>query len=116
MKNWFEDVLGLQTNDYGVLFGFNNGHSEKGYLQLGTFPTETDYFGSENQQVMLNFRVDDLQSLKVALETKGVTVCNEIESYEYGKFLYILDPEGNRVELWEPVDRSFDHEKVVDLK
>ncbi|MFY7990200.1 MAG: VOC family protein [Fluviicola sp.] len=116
IKRWFEEVLGLQANDYGVLFGFNNGHSEKGYLQLGTFLASTDYFGSDKQQVMLNFRVDDLESLKVALETKGVTVCNEIESYEYGKFLHILDPEGNRVELWEPVDRSFDHEKVVDMK
>ena len=47
MKRWFEEVLGLQPNDYGVLFGFNNGHTEKGYLQLGAFPASTDYFGSE---------------------------------------------------------------------
>jgi predicted enzyme related to lactoylglutathione lyase len=116
MKNWFEEVLGLQPNDYGVLFAFNHGQSDKGYLQLGTFPAETDYFGSEKQQVMLNFRVDDLESLKGTLESKGVTVCNEIETYEYGKFLHILDPEGNRVELWEPVDRVFDGEKIVLMK
>jgi len=116
IKRWFEEVLGLQPNDYGVLFGFNNGHTEKGYLQLGTFPASTDYFGSEKQHVMLNFRVDDLESLKEILIEKGVTLCNEIESYEYGKFLHILDPEGNRVELWEPVDRAFDGEKIVEMK
>lgn len=65
---------------------------------------------------MLNFRVDDLESLKEILIKKGIALCNEIESYDLGKFLHILDPEGNRVELWEPVDRAFDHEKIVDMK
>ena len=65
---------------------------------------------------MLNFRVDYLESLKEILIQKRVTLCNEIESYEYGEFLDILDPEGDCVELWEPVDRAFDCEKIVDMK
>lgn len=83
---------------------------------MGTFPASKDYLGSDKQQLMLNFRVDYLESLKKFLIQKGVSLCNEIESFEYVKFLHILDPEGNRVELWEPVDRTFDREKIVDMK
>jgi len=108
MRIWYKEVLGMNTNDYGVLFEFNGGRKKNGYLQLGTFDENTDYFGSETQQYMLNFRVDDLLSFKSALESKNVTIVNEIEEYSYGKFLHINDPEGNRIELWEPVDSEFE--------
>jgi predicted enzyme related to lactoylglutathione lyase len=109
MRNWYATVLGMTTNPYGVLFEFNGTtNSKKGYLQLGTFESETDYFGDTSQQAMINFRVDDLETFKKELEELNVTIVNSIDSYSYGKFLHIEDPEGNRIELWEPVDKEFE--------
>ncbi len=109
MRDWYKDVLGMQTNDYGVLFEFNGDTSTtKGFLQLGTFEETSDYFGDANQQTMLNFRVDQLKEFKTELESNGVKIINEIASYSYGKFLHIEDPEGNRIELWEPIDNEFE--------
>jgi len=110
MKTWFETALGLTCNDYGVLFTLNDGQQPKAYLQLGTFPKDSNYFGKMEQQVMINFRVTDLVGLEQHLRSLGTTICDTIESYEYGKFLHIEDPEGNRIELWEPIDASFDEE------
>jgi len=57
---------------------------------------------------MINYRVDDIEWLVQELRKEGVTICDEIESFDYGKFVHILDPEGNKIELWEPVDHVFD--------
>ena len=57
---------------------------------------------------MVNYRVDDLEWLVGELKKEGVTVCDEIVTYDYGKFVHILDPDGNKIELWEPVDEVFD--------
>lgn len=109
MRDWYKEVLGMQTNDYGVLFEFNgNTSTKKGYLQLGTFEESSDYFGDPKQQTMINFRVDNLEEFKKQLASHHVTIVDEIESYSYGKFLHIEDPEGNRIELWEPVDQEFE--------
>lgn len=110
MRAWYEDVLGLTCNDYGVLFKFNTTDQNPGFLQLGTFEANTEYFGSINQQAMLNFRVDDLEEFLLFLASHHVKIVNEIEEYPYGKFLHIEDPEGNRIELWEPVDNEFSQE------
>lgn len=110
MRTWYSDVLGMKTNAYGVLFEFNGDTSpEKGHLQLGTFEANSGYFGDPAQQVMINFRVDDLEAFKPQLEAANVKMVDEIETYSYGKFLHIEDPEGNRIELWEAIaDDGFD--------
>lgn len=108
MRKWYQDVLGMITNDYGVLFEFNGGSTSKGYLQLGTFESTSDYFGDPQQQTMLNLRVDDLESFQEKISKDGVKIVDAIETYSYGKFLHIEDPEGNRIELWEPVDIEFE--------
>lgn len=108
MREWFKTALGLEPNDYGVLFSFNASTAPKGFLQLGTFSNTTSYFGDPAQQAMINFRVDDLEALEKHLRSLGTTICNTIETYDYGKFLHIEDPEGNRIELWEPIDRGFE--------
>ena len=109
MREWYASTLGMTTNAYGVLFEFNGDTDpKKGYLQLGTFEDSTDYFGEAKQQAMLNLRVDDLVQFKTELSDAGVTIVDELESYSYGKFLHIEDPEGNRIELWEPVDKEFE--------
>ncbi len=105
MRTWYTEVLGMKVNDYGVLFEFNGDTSKtKGHLQLGAFESDSDYFGNEKQQAMINYRVDDLVTFQRELTEKGVKIVDELESFNYGKFLHIEDPEGNRIELWEPID------------
>jgi predicted enzyme related to lactoylglutathione lyase len=116
MRSWYKDTLGITTNDYGVLFRFNHGAGEAGFLQLGTFEEKSDYFGSPAQQVMLNFRVAHLDQFLTQLQGNGVKIVNEIASYPFGKFLHIEDPEGNRIELWEPVSGADeDKESYTDM-
>lgn len=118
MKQWFETALGLAPNDYGVLFAFNAvpEPAVPGFLQLGTFPEDSTYFGKASQQAMINFRVEDLEGLEQHLRAIGTTICNTIEVFDYGKFLHIEDPEGNRIELWEPVDGAFENEVRVVMR
>lgn len=110
MKKWYSDVLSLEANDYGILFTYHPGE-KKSYLQLATFPETSNYFGKEEQRCMINFRVDNMSALRATLEEKNVKILGEPQVYEYGTFLHIEDPEGNKVELWEPVGDSFDDEK-----
>jgi len=56
---------------------------------------------------MINYRVENIEKLVEQLRDAGVTICDKIELYEYGKFVHILDPENNKIELWEPIDQSF---------
>ena len=113
MNLWYSEVLGLITNDYGVLFSFNSTKSATSLLQLGTFTSESDYFGEKSQQVMINFRVDNLQLMVKRLKNLDIPILDEMETYEYGKFIHISDPEGNRIELWEPIDEAFSKEPTT---
>ena len=117
MREWYTSVLEMPANAYGVLFEFNHPTSTTpGQLQLGTFEASSNYFGDPSQQVMLNFRVDDLEAFEQELRAKNVEIVDAIETYDYGKFLHINDPEGNRIELWEPLNEGFsesDEPKVV---
>lgn len=115
MNQWYKDILGMNTNDYGVLFAINQPNKQIGYLQLGTFPEDTDYFGEQSQQAMINFRVENLESFIETLKQKNVCILDEMESYEYGKFIHISDPEGNRIELWEPIDKEFSAEPTTEM-
>lgn len=109
MKEWYSKHLGLITDQYGALFEFRKTDKpdEKAYLQWSTFKKDTDYFNPSQKEFMINYRVHDLVALKKQLEAEGVEICDEIESFEYGKFLHIMDAEGNKIELWEPVDSVF---------
>lgn len=103
---WYADNLGLNTNPYGGSFEWFEAHdnTKKGQTQWTPFPESTKYFGSAEQTFMINYRVDHLEELVEALKQKGVTILDEIESVSYGKFVHILDGDGNKVQLWEPVD------------
>lgn len=113
MRDWYRDNLGLVTNDYGALFEFRNSDKPEdvNYLQWSTFPKDTKYMEPSKSPFMVNYRVENLVELEKELRADGVTICDEIEEFEYGKFLHILDPEGNKIELWEPVDSVFTPEK-----
>ncbi|MBD3637926.1 MAG: VOC family protein [Crocinitomicaceae bacterium] len=109
MREWYGKHLGLVTNEYGSLFEFRNTHNPDkiNYLQWSTFSKDTKYLEPSKKEFMINYRVENLVELEKELRASGVTICDEIEEYEYGKFLHILDPEGNKIELWEPVDAVF---------
>lgn len=109
MKKWYGTHLGLMVNEYGSLFEFRHVDEpdKKGYLQWSPFSQETKYFEPSEKEFMINYRVENLEALLEDLKKEGVEVVGELESYEYGKFAHILDPEGNKIELWEPVDEVF---------
>lgn len=109
MKEWYASNLGLVTNQYGSLFEFRKSDKpgEKGYLQWSPFPEDTDYFEPSDKEFMINYRVENIEELVEELKKNGVPVLDKIETFEYGKFVHILDPENNKIELWEPVDPVF---------
>jgi predicted enzyme related to lactoylglutathione lyase len=108
-KEWYSSNLGLETNEYGSTFEFRNANrpDEINYLQWSPFKKGDKYFSPSKKEFMINYRVQNIVGLVNKLRENGVTIVDEIESYEYGKFVHILDPEGNKIELWEPVDRVF---------
>uniref|UniRef100_UPI00404A3CA3 VOC family protein n=1 Tax=Fulvivirga sp. TaxID=1931237 RepID=UPI00404A3CA3 len=109
MKEWYSKNLGLLTNEYGSLFEFRDSDNpdSKGYLQWSPFDAKTKYFEPSQKEFMINYRVENLEGLVADFKRNGVTVLDEIETYEYGKFVHIMDPEGNKIELWEPIDSVF---------
>ena len=109
LKEWYGEKLGLAINEYGSSFEFRNANrpDEINYLQWSTFAQETDYFDPSEKQFMVNYRVQHIENLVEQLKDQGVTIVDEIATYDYGKFVHIMDPEGNKIELWEPVDHVF---------
>ena len=71
------------------------------------FKNDTTYFSPSEKQFMFNYRVENLVELLKVLKEEGVTIVGEIEEFPYGKFGWIMDPEGNKIELWEPKDEGF---------
>ena len=104
MKEWYKVHLGLNTNEYGATFEWReeSDSTKKGATQWSPFAESTKYFEPSTKDFMINYRVDDLEALVVELRKEGVTIVDEIESYDYGKFVHIMDLEGNKIELWEP--------------
>lgn len=107
-REWYAKHLGLKTNEYGSLFEFRTSESkEKAYLQWSPFAEDTSHFDPSDQEFMINYRVENIEDLVEQLKAEGITICDEIEEYEYGKFVHIMDSEGRKIELWEPVDAVF---------
>lgn len=109
-KAWYSQHLGMKTDQYGTMFEWREGFdsSRKAYTQWSPFAATTKYFAPSTKDFMINYRVEDLASLAVELKKEGVTIVDTLEIYDYGKFLHIMDPEGNKIELWEPIDVAFD--------
>ena len=106
-KKWYKDHLGLPVDDYGCTFWWKDTKGNDCSTQWSPFKEDTDYFSPSKKQFMMNFRVENLHELLDVLKEEGVTIVGEVEEYDYGKFGWILDPEGNKIELWEPIDSAF---------
>lgn len=107
LKEWYKTHLGFETDDYGALFTWKDENGEKAVTQWSPFPAKTDYFEPSTKEFMINYRVENLEMLLSELQTSGVTVLDEIAEFPYGKFVHILDSEGNKIELWEPKEFEF---------
>ncbi len=106
-KKWYKNHLGLNTDDYGCTFWWKDENDNDASTQWSPFKNDTTYFEPSKKDFMMNFRVHDLKTLLATLKEEGVTVIGDIEEYDYGKFGWILDPEGNKIVLWEPIDKAF---------
>lgn len=108
-RDWYGKHLGLAVNQYGSPFEFRNANNpdEINYLNWSPFDKDTDYFNPSEKEFMINYRVQNIEGLVDKLKKNGVDVVDKIEEYEYGKFVHIMDNDGNKIELWEPVDSFF---------
>lgn len=105
MNDWYTKNLGIDNKGYGATFEWRETDSNaKGSTTWSTFAADTKYFEPSKKDFMINYRVEDIEGLVDQLRKDGVTIIDEIATYEYGKFVHILDPEGNNVELWEPAE------------
>jgi catechol 2,3-dioxygenase-like lactoylglutathione lyase family enzyme len=105
LRDWYRKHLGFQFDPYGsVTFDAPDDEAERKKAQTvwSLFPEDTKYFGTGSQPFMINYRVENLSELLKSLKSEGVWVDERTEEADYGKFGWIMDPEGNRIELWEP--------------
>lgn len=103
-KEWYAKNLGLEVNEWGSTFESRNldRPDEINQLQWTPFKKGSDYFAPSKKEFMINYRVQNMEGLVKKLRENGVTIVDEIQTYEYGKFIHIMDAEGNKIELWEP--------------
>jgi len=111
LKDWYKKNLGFVTNDYGALFEFKKtSNNEKAYLNWSPMQKPVSYFEPSSKPFMINYRVQNLEGLLKQLKKNGTSQLGETETHSYGKFAWVLDPEGNKIELWEPIDEVFTEE------
>lgn len=110
MNEWYKKNLGLQTNPYGAVFEWFQGANptKKGFTTWSPFKEDTPYFEPSTKDYMINYRVEHIENLVEALKANGVQILDTIQTYDYGKFVHIMDPEGNNIELWEPNDEAYE--------
>ena len=105
INEWYKTHLGFDTSPYGTNFEWRESedNTKKGLTVWNPFPENTKYFEPSTKEFMINYRVDNLEALIEELKKDNVTILDKMETYDYGKFIHILDIEGNKIELWEPM-------------
>lgn len=103
MNDWYANNLGIDTSPHGTVFQWRDAENPEktAYTVWSTFPKDTQYFNPSKKDFMINYRVENIEDLVEQLKAQGVTIVDELATYEYGKFIHILDPEGNIIELFE---------------
>lgn len=105
---WYADVLGLTINDYGGA-DFLHADSGKAFPQgartiFTAFKDDTDYFKPSDKSFMINLMIDDMDSMLAHLKDKGVSLVDEPQDFDYGRFAWVMDPDGTKIELWQPIE------------
>lgn len=108
LAKWYKENLGIDfTEDNYVTFKWiNSGANVPGHTVFSFFKETSDYFSPSESSFMINFRVKNLHLLLITLKHNGVWIADKTEYYEYGSFGWAMDPEGNKIELWEPKDEA----------
>jgi predicted enzyme related to lactoylglutathione lyase len=108
MRDWYAKNLGLSTSEWGTNFDWRQADdlNKKGSTAWSPFPENTTHFEPSTKDYMINYLVENIDELVEQLKSDGVTIIDQVEASDYGKFVHILDPEGNKVELWEPIDEE----------
>ncbi len=107
-KEWYAKHLGFGLEEYGTNFEWRklDAPQEKGSTVWSPFKQDTKYMDPSQKEFMINYRVENLEWLVEELKKEGVTICDAIDSSEYGKFIHIMDNDGNKIELWEaPIEK-----------
>jgi len=111
LKEWYGKHLGFQITDWGCSFLWNEidnpNPKAPARTEWSPFKSDTTHFQPSEKPFMLNYRVENLVELLKVLKEEGVTIVGEMQEYPYGKFGWILDPDGTKIELWEPIDDGF---------
>ncbi len=109
-KQWYQQHLGIESGKWGGTFEWYKAEdpTKKGFTAWGPFSNTTKYFNPSEKESMINYRVENLEELLKTLKEEGVEVVGEMESFEYGKFGWIMDPNGYKIELWEPNDEEYE--------
>lgn len=109
-KKWYKEHLGIENGKWGGTFEWRHTKdpSKKGFTAWSIFDESTDYTQPSTKDAMINYRVENLEELLETLKQEGVEIIGEMEVFEYGKFGWIMDPNGYKIELWEPNDDEYD--------
>jgi len=104
LNQWYQKHLGLPIDAYGARFEWQEGCDSNafGSLQWGVFKDSTNYFEPSTKEFMINYRVANLERLIKQLKQEGVSLLDTMETYPYGKFIHVMDIDGNKIELYEP--------------
>ena len=106
-KDWYNKHLGLNTDQWGSTFWWKDKEVNDCSTQWSPMKEDTDYYEPSKKQFMINYRVENLEELLEELKKEGVEIVGEMQTFDYGKFGWIMDPDGNKIELWEPNDKAF---------
>ena len=109
-REWYQKHLGIKSGKWGGTFQWRKAEAsnEKGYTAWSIFQTDTEYTNPSTKDTMINYRVENLEELLETLKAEGVEVVGEMQVFEYGKFGWIMDPNGYKIELWEPNDEEYE--------
>jgi catechol 2,3-dioxygenase-like lactoylglutathione lyase family enzyme len=106
INEWYKTNLGFDVQPWGANFEWREDAdpAKKGSTAWSTFPETSKYFDPSAKDFMVNYRVDNIEALVEQLKNAGVTIVDKVEDSDFGKFVHIMDPEGNKIQLWEPKD------------
>ncbi|MFC0513587.1 VOC family protein [Mucilaginibacter angelicae] len=109
LKAWYSKNLGIRINEYGANFEWHQGmdSTKKGFTVWAPFKETTKYFQPSEKQFMINYRVEGLNQLLANMKTAGILPTDSVQKTSYGNFVHLMDPEGNKIELWEPNDVEY---------